>query len=152
MANFQTVSRFCLFCYKTVVPSTKNPNSSFNINMFDKLLNRFSNQQKVNPLIDLLNTRELLECCDKCENIVNEFCSSFTQLKVLEFKLDYMLAKLVETIDYANKVPARWIHVNKVLEETLQNDMDKKAENQIRVRKFRQNIIKVGKYHIFLIN
>ncbi len=64
---------------------------------------------------------------------------------MIEFKLESVLDKLVEKINYANRVPARWIHVNGVLEETFPNDLDNKAECQNRIRKFRQNVIEASK-------
>ncbi len=89
---------FCLFCYKNIASSSKTHTSSNNMNNFVKLLSRFSAQQELNPLIGPLNGNNLLECCNKCENVINSFCGTYTQLKILEMKLDCMLDQLVEKI------------------------------------------------------
>ncbi len=145
MSKPENSSLFCLFCYKSINYSNENSEFAENVNRFVKLLNRFAGQDTYS-FFDHFDNEKFLGCCHKCEDGMDVFCEIYQQFEVLKLKLDYMLDKMVEKINYANKVPARWIHVNKVLEESFPNDLGKKVESQKRIRKLRQNVIEAGKH------
>lgn len=137
---------FCLFCYKTITISTRTGKNQESVNKFVKTLNRLTRHPELNIFRETVVTKKLLESCSKCNSAIKDICEIYNQLNILQFKLDFKLDNLAEKINYANKVPTRWIHVNSVLEETFPNDLEKKTESQNKIRKFRQSIIEAGKY------
>lgn len=144
-------SRFCLFCYKSIELSENNESSKI-VQAFTNLLNRYARNHKAKILIvqDDLSEKlkvfdNLLNCCLECQNIIEEFCLKYQQLKILEMELDWKLVMLVSEINHANKVPTRWKHVKKVLEFAFQNDLDKRTGSENTVRKLRQCVVNAGK-------
>lgn len=63
-------------------------------------------------------------------------------MKLLELQLDLKLDKLVGNLEEANRVPTRWIHLNKVLDETFSRDLVNRKRSQNVIREMRQNIVK----------
>lgn len=145
MSTLQKPSSFCVFCYKLVDNSLSSVKTTENVEKFFNVVNRFASRKDQRTLYNDLSISKLVDCCYNCEKIVKEFCANYNNLKLLELKLDFILDKLVEKINYANNVPARWMHVNQVLEEAFPNGLDQKAESQRRIRAFRQNVIEAGK-------
>ncbi len=148
MLDFRNSSGFCLFCYKTIAVSKATVKNSENISKFVKIISRLHKSQETNRLCTNFDTDNLLQCCKKCRGIIEDICEVYHHLKIFELTLDCKLDNLVEEINYANKVPTRWMHVNKVLEEAFQNDIFKKEDCQRKIRKFRQTINITSKYFL----
>lgn len=139
-------SSFCLLCYRPIQFSNQTAKTLDNVYKFVKTVTRFTGQKQNDAFFDLLNDKELIDCCNKCKDSMETFSKSFHLLKVLELKLEFMLDKITGKVHHANRVPARWIHVNSVLEEIFLSDFDKKGESQKRIRNFRQTLIEAGKH------
>lgn len=131
MSKYAISTRFCLLCYKSVSSPSNTAKTTYSINKFIKFVNRFTEQKTNDNLYGLLEDSKLVECCTTCNFIIESFCENYNQLKILELKLDFMLDCLVDKINYANKVPARWKHVNRLLEEFFLNDLEQKTETQL---------------------
>lgn len=147
MSSIKTSSQFCLFCYKIFDDSTRTAVAAHDIKKFLTFLGRFSNCQNNEQEIlsgSVCGISKFLNCCSSCKKIIKEYCEIYDKMKLLELQLDLKLNKLVEKINYANKVPTRWISLNKILEEFFQNDLGKQDDCQKFIRSFRQNIVKAG--------
>ncbi len=147
MSVLKNPSRFCLFCYKSTESSVETNESSDKIKIFTKVLNRLQNAdfRLIDNLPDKqLDINELLVSCSKCQRTIIEICETFHKIKTLELQLDWKFDKLKEKISYANKVPSRWVNVNKDLDELYQNDPSKKSATQSKIRELRRNVINAG--------
>lgn len=136
---------FCLICYKFLPNCEKSVQTASQIKELIKTVTRFARNRETDLFSNNFGVENLLEFCSKCKVIVKEFTEGYHNLVLLEFRLDFLLEKLVNKISYANKVPVRWINVGSVLEETFPNDFNKKVDSQNRIRKFRQNVLEAGK-------
>ncbi len=144
MSHF--TSNFCVFCYKSSDMAAESVNRLNRIELFYKLLGRFSGDKGLNKLV--VTTKKLLgaslKCCIKCEEIIHEFCETYHKFKCLELELDRILNTFGSKVELANRIPTRWANLNKLLDEAFVNDKVKKAMSQKALRKIRQNVVKAG--------
>lgn len=129
-------SNFCLFCYKKIESSVEIVESSKLTTKFINVVTQYAKRGKLKgnislggPLEILFTVGNLLESCKRCQILVKSFCEKYEQL--------------MEKIQYANKVPARWIHVGRILE---------KVDGQNSIKKFRQNVVNTGKLLVNKLN
>ncbi len=150
--SLQKLDTFCIFCYKNITCTEQITSDVERVNKFTKLLGRFvgygASGVPDNPLAEQdvhgsLSTL-LFKRCQNCEKITDQFCEHYHQLKLLELQLDLKLNKLKEILEHADKVPTRWIHLNKILEQTYPKDLLNKRLAQNAIRDLRQNVVKAG--------
>ncbi len=146
-------SLFCLFCYRTFDHSVKTEESSKDVQKFVRFLNRFVKCRDIEQCTfpdNLQAIHTFLRYCNSCKKTIDKFCEIYHNLKLLELKLDLKLNRLVDKIDHANKIPTRWLSLNKILEEVFPNDKERQAECQNGIRSLRQNVVKAGTFEYFL--
>ncbi len=145
MSFVQNLDLFCIFCYKAVNCTKQTTSSTDSLKKFMTLLSRFLGWSKTEKLIAKNVEHKLLfKSCKDCSKIAHQFCEQYHQLMLLELQLDLKLDKLVRKLEHANKVPTRWMHLNKVLEKTFPNDLEMRKQSQNDIREFRQSVAKAG--------
>lgn len=108
MSGIQSISYFCVFCYKKTENSyLKTDDMSASIKSFTKVLNGFTrltktyqNVHKVdNRLLKILSeNNKLLMYCSKCYAVIIALCKTYHQMKTLELQLDWKLGNLVRKL------------------------------------------------------
>ncbi len=144
---------FCLFCYKTIQPNDETIESSNKIKTFFNQVNQFvKNGQTSSPIVPVALLKKLsfvdnlLNCCTQCKENIEGFFEKYEQLKILEMELDWKLDKLMGEINNSNVLLSRCMHVDKILMNTFQSDLETKNGGRILIKELRQCVVKAGNF------